>query len=257
MELEKAFGFIDEARDLGAACINIMGGEPMLYTHIDRLTRKCAENGLQSNIATSGYNLTEEKIRILFENGLTRLFISLNGSDNKINIQLRYGFNTACKALEILGNIYPERVYVLWVMHKYNIKNFSNFLIFIENLNIRNICILKIKNCIDTMPHIIPDAIDAKYISDIMYINREKFTFYPDLCHADLLYEIHPSMKATGEAICTAGKEKCCINADGTFSPCSHLNVREKYVSLQDYWNNSVNLDKIRSGEIQASAGCQ
>ena len=45
---------------------------------------------------------------------------------------------------------------------------------------------------------------------------------------------------------CLAGISRFSISVDGLLSPCRHLDICEKYNTLEDYWNCSETLQEIR-----------
>lgn len=54
---------------------------------------------------------------------------------------------------------------------------------------------------------------------------------------------------------CGAGKTFMAITADGSFKPCSHLSLTDKYSSIQEYWKHSQNIQKMRRLNYKSLCG--
>ena len=59
-----------EARAMGAVQLGLSGGEPLTRKDLEELVRHARELGYYSNLISSGYGLTEERILGLKEAGL-------------------------------------------------------------------------------------------------------------------------------------------------------------------------------------------
>ena len=94
--------------------------------HLTELIRECHKCGLDSNIALSGAYVTGEKLREFSDAGVTRIFVSLNGSTKEVNEKTRDGYELAIRTLELLHNIGWEKTVINWVMHECNADDFPN-----------------------------------------------------------------------------------------------------------------------------------
>jgi len=81
LSLEKYLSIIDECARLDVPHICLIGGEPLLYKHLNVLTRRINSHGILSMVATNGYLLTEERVRELAKNGLKFIVCSLLSTD--------------------------------------------------------------------------------------------------------------------------------------------------------------------------------
>lgn len=86
-ELTKAevMALIDEAAALGAPGITLFGGEPMLSPDYLEYAAHAVKKGLCASINTNGYTLDEKAARSMKEAGITKVFISVDGSDEKLH----------------------------------------------------------------------------------------------------------------------------------------------------------------------------
>ena len=98
MPLDTALYWIRDAADAVVKQVNLSGGETLCYPHLTELIRECHKCGLDSNIALSGAYVTEEKLREFIDAGVTRIFVSLNGSTKEVNEKtlddMRFPFET-------------------------------------------------------------------------------------------------------------------------------------------------------------------
>lgn len=247
IDLTHAIELIHEASELGVKYINILGGETLLYPHINDILKVCVKNNICTHIATSGINIDRSLMKSLFSLGLNKLFISLDGSCAKINSTSRNGYNYAVNAFKLGGELFPDKVIALWVFNSKNIYDFNNYLVLLKNLNIHQVCILKLKYYHGFDKFLIPTFDQLKYIKRVMIDHSNCFTFYPDTCWNELVNMVQGRKIYKSNAPCEAGRKRCSINADGTFSPCPHLSIREQYNSLSEYWQFSYILSYIRS----------
>jgi PqqA peptide cyclase len=77
-----------EARELGAVQLGFSGGEPLTRQDLPLLVKHARELGYYSNLITSGYGLSEEKIVALKEAGLDHIQVSIQASDETLNDEL-------------------------------------------------------------------------------------------------------------------------------------------------------------------------
>lgn len=76
--------FIRSAKDGGGA-IGFSGGEPLIRPDLVELVQHARELGYYSNLITSGYGLTEEKIVELKTAGLDHIQVSIQASTQELN----------------------------------------------------------------------------------------------------------------------------------------------------------------------------
>jgi PqqA peptide cyclase len=76
---------LTEARKMGAVQLGFSGGEPLTRKDLVELVKHARELGYYSNLITSGYGLTEEKIFQLKEAGLDHIQVSIQASTQELN----------------------------------------------------------------------------------------------------------------------------------------------------------------------------
>jgi PqqA peptide cyclase len=76
---------LTQARKMGAVQLGFSGGEPLTRKDLPELVKHARDLGYYSNLITSGYGLTEEKIITLKEAGLDHIQVSIQASSQELN----------------------------------------------------------------------------------------------------------------------------------------------------------------------------
>jgi pyrroloquinoline quinone biosynthesis protein E len=76
---------LSQARKMGAVQLGFSGGEPLTRTDLSELVRHARELGYYSNLITSGYGLTEDRIVELKQAGLDHIQVSIQASSQELN----------------------------------------------------------------------------------------------------------------------------------------------------------------------------
>lgn len=76
---------LTEARKMGAVQLGFSGGEPLTRKDLAELVRHARELGYYSNLITSGYGMSEEKIIELKNAGLDHIQVSIQASTQELN----------------------------------------------------------------------------------------------------------------------------------------------------------------------------
>ncbi|MEE9397836.1 MAG: pyrroloquinoline quinone biosynthesis protein PqqE [Methylococcales bacterium] len=120
---------LSEARAMGAVQLGFSGGEPLVRKDLHILAKHARELGYYSNLITSGYGLSEERIVQLKEAGLDHIQISIQASTEELSDYLA-GTNSFQKKKEVARLVkkhgYPMVLCV--VIHKQNIHQMQEIL---------------------------------------------------------------------------------------------------------------------------------
>jgi pyrroloquinoline quinone biosynthesis protein E len=76
---------LTQARKMGAVQLGFSGGEPLTRKDLPELVKHARELGYYSNLITSGYGLTEQKIVELKNAGLDHIQVSIQASSQELN----------------------------------------------------------------------------------------------------------------------------------------------------------------------------
>ncbi len=85
LDTEDWLRVLTQARKMGAVQLGFSGGEPLTRKDLPELVKHARELGYYSNLITSGYGLTEEKIIQLKEAGLDHIQVSIQASSQELN----------------------------------------------------------------------------------------------------------------------------------------------------------------------------
>lgn len=126
---------LSEARKMGAVQLGFSGGEPLTRPDLPELAKYARELGYYSNLITSGYGLTEEKIIQLKEAGLDHIQVSIQASTQDLNDHLA-GTESFTHKQEVARLVkkhgYPMVLCV--VIHRENIHQMPEILAMAEEL---------------------------------------------------------------------------------------------------------------------------
>ncbi len=126
---------LSQARNMGAVQLGFSGGEPLTRQDLPELVEHARQLGYYSNLITSGYGLTEEKIIRLKEAGLDHIQLSIQASSQELNDHIagtESYENKKVVAHLIKKHSYPMVLCV--VIHRENIHQMQQILEMAEEL---------------------------------------------------------------------------------------------------------------------------
>ncbi len=126
---------LSQARKMGAVQLGFSGGEPLTRKDLTELVKHARDLGYYSNLITSGYGLTEEKIVQLKEAGLDHIQVSIQASTQELNDHIA---GTASfehkKAVAHLVKKHGYPMVLCVVIHRENIHQMPEILAMAEEL---------------------------------------------------------------------------------------------------------------------------
>ena len=260
MALETALYWLKEAAKNHVKTINLSGGETILYPYLSELIQTCHELGMESNIALSGYGVDRAVLEKLISDGVSGIFISLNGSTEEINACSRDGYSLAIHALEILDEIGYEKTCINWVMHSNNAEDFPNMIRLAEAYHVAEIAVMVFKpdvahqrESVPSKEQILGIAKQIKEYKGSVHIGAEEcFSQLRAILGQRFFVNLNRGI-AKG---CGAGRDGISISIDGRITPCRHLELKEEYKTIREYWHNSVVLKQLRQMEEKPEEPC-
>ncbi|RUM52185.1 MAG: pyrroloquinoline quinone biosynthesis protein PqqE [Methylococcus sp.] len=129
LDTEDWLRVLSEARSMGAVQLGFSGGEPLVRQDLSVLVRHARELGYYSNLITSAYGLSEDRIVELKEAGLDHIQVSIQASSRDLNDHIAgtASFDKKCEvAHQIKKHGYPMVLCV--VIHKQNIHQMESIL---------------------------------------------------------------------------------------------------------------------------------
>ena len=252
---------VKEAAEIGVKIVNLSGGETLCYPHLYELVKTIKYYGLIANISTSGVGLDERTLDRLVECKIDGISISLNGSTEEINSQTRDGYKYAIKALELLKEKNFKKTTINWVMHKTNAENFPQIIELAEKMNVHYILVLAFKPDASHEIKDFPSKEQIVQLSKVIETHKGKTKITIQTCFSQLV-AIAAQTKLFGNLNngphkgCPAGRSTYTITIDGLYAPCRHLEYHEQYTNIEEYWNNSPILHKLRNAEESKREPC-
>lgn len=252
---------VEEAAILGVEYMNISGGETLMYPSLLELISVCSTHNIFPNIAISGVGFDKNILNQIVKQRISGIFISLNGSTESINAKSRNGFFYAINALDIISKSNFQQSAINWVMQSNNADDFPNVVRIAEQYGIKTVFILMRKpNDVGVLEEY-PSMEQIKAVSAYVQEYSGKTQIVIDSCFSQMRAFmgnwIFGNSNVGMYRGCTAGIDSFTVNVDGTFSPCRHLQMREKVASLKEYWTQSLILKKLRSEFSMESLTCR
>lgn len=279
MEREVALQQIREAAAFGVRHINLSGGETLCYPYLSDLIRECSRLDLISAVSLSGALAEKETLRGLILDGVTEIYVSLNGSTEEINRVSRDGYDLAIHTLQYLRELREElsfeRYAINWVMHDSNADDFPNMLKLAEHYQASALVVLGLK----------PDSAgELKSFPSLAQMEQvaRQIRSYKGAVEVDAESCFSPMRAILGRSLlgnqnmgielgCGAGRDSFSVDIDGNLTPCRHILLPEKYGArysasesdevqrggIENYWKNSPVLALLRSTEEHRKAPCR
>ncbi len=251
LPLETALKYIGQAVRLKIPFINLSGGETMVYPHLLKLIEACSNGGLHPAVALSGYGFDRATLSAMRACGIGDIYISLNGSTQEVNACTRDGYELAVEALRVLRASSFRSYAVNWVAHRTNIDDFENMLALCRDNKVKRLVVLAFK---PDSAHSLAGAPSLEQTARLAgLIRRHEGTFEIEVesCYSPL--KAHLSQHFFGNSNrgiskgCGAGRDGISVNVDGCLTPCRHLNMLERFDTIEDYWYHSKVLAQLRS----------
>ena len=259
---ETALYWIKQAEINGVESIALSGGETRCYPYLLELVGECANRGLQVHAAFSGWEFTPEYLTLLKRHGISSISISLNGSTKEINALSRDGYVYAIRALSILSQAKYNRTIINWVMHSNNSDDFCEMLRLAEQYNVYMINIISFKPDRNNELNTVPTAQQITKLVSQIFEYRGPVKIVVESCFSPLRAVLLQTrlLGNLNNGInkgCRAGLSVVNVSVDGLLSPCRHLCHYEKWDTLEEYWNNSEILKKIRNADNFVREPCK
>ena len=248
---DTAVNMIREGGELGVREVMLSGGETLCYPDIYEVIKAANKYCGSSNISLSGSYLSDDILDRLIESGISRIYISLNGSTEEINSQTRDGYSLAIKALKLLQDRHFEHTVINWVMHSNNAHDFPEMIRLAESYGVMGLAILGLKPDANNKMVTVPSLEQMIKVKEEIRAYKGKTKIWTESCYSPMLAligdtKLFGNLNVGKHNGCLAGRNTVSVSVDGLFSPCRHLMYYEEANSLKEYWYNSPVLQKIR-----------
>jgi pyrroloquinoline quinone biosynthesis protein E len=247
---EAALAWIRDADRHGIRYVNMSGGETLCYPFLEELIRECAGRGMEASVSLSGACASKEKLLRLHEAGISSICVSLNGSTEQINGVTRQGFDKALAALGWLKEIPDCLTLVNFVMHGSNAADLPDLLRLLERFEVYALVILGNLPAADGQFLDPPSGEQIRSAAAVLEQYRGPVKWLVNGCFYELrfLLSMDESLDAERDfSGCTAGITHLSVTPDGRLTPCNHLDLPERFDSIDDYLSSSGVLQKLRA----------
>lgn len=261
LDFEIAKRRVREAGEMGVKILQLSGGETMCYPHLFELVEYASKHIAMVNVALSGYHVDESVVSRLVEAGVGGIFVSLNGSTEEINALTRDGYDLALHALQVLKDSGFENTFINWVMHSHNAEDFMNVVRIAEEYGVKHLVVLSFKPDSHHELKSFPSAAQMYRLAEEIKAYRGPVKLSVESCFSQLLAiildtKLFGNLNVGLTKGCRAGLCNLSVNVEGRFSPCRHLDYFEDFDTMEDYWNNSEILKKLRMVENDVREPC-
>jgi pyrroloquinoline quinone biosynthesis protein E len=261
MQLDTALYWLREGKKAGIITVCLSGGETLCYSHLPELIRECRKLGLTSAISLSGIYADKECLKGLIGDGVSEIFISLNGSTEEINRRTRDGYQLAIDALQNLKELGFEHTCINWVMSKENAQDLPDMISLCEQYQVKLLAILAFKPDSAYEWERFPSVAQMKEAARQIKAYRGPVEVAAESCFSQMRALLGRSALAGNlnrgiRRGCCAGRDQISVSVDGKLTPCRHLDVREEYDSILEYWEKSPFLAELRKVEDKRREPC-
>lgn len=261
LNLETAKNRIEEGARLGTKILLLSGGETLCYPHLYELIEFAKPLIAEIKVALSGVLFDANVLNQLISCGVTEISISLNGSTDPINSQTRDGYQYAIDALECLrDNGYPNTI-INWVMHSSNSDDFPQMIELAEHYHVKGILIIGVKPDSSNLLETLPTRDQMRMVSSLVKSYQGQLNLLIESCYSNMLAyhldtRLFGNLNVTDWKGCGAGRNGLSIDVDGRLTPCRHINIREDIDNMEDYWERSEILKRLRDMENDMRTPC-
>ena len=260
LPLETALSALRDGAACGVRLVNLSGGETLCYPHLDRLVSECVRLCLECAVALSGAYASRERLTALIEAGVSEIYVSLNGSTEEVNRCSRDGYDLAVRTLALLKDLGFKHTCINWVMHRSNAEDFPEMIKLAESYGVEKLIILGFKpDAKGELPGY-PTALQLRALAHMVKAYEGELVIDAESCFSQLRALIHNGLFGNrNRGIsrgCGAGRDGISVNVDGKLTPCRHLDIPEEWPSIQDYWEKSGVLSRLRSISAEPEGAC-
>ncbi|MCF0136050.1 MAG: radical SAM protein [Lachnospiraceae bacterium] len=245
MDPETFSRLLDECLTKGTRKIILNGGEVSLYSSLAGILKIVnSYPSLYVNCYTSGIGFETSFLKGWdFSNDHKRLFISLNGSEERINRLSRDGYHHSLHAMSIMRR--ENLPYgINWVLRGDNIADFPNMIKLCTEYKAKWLFITRNKKTGSGLNRAdVCSEQDKRLFLDVL--SRACAAKDPEIIVESCFPELRYRMEGKKEGLnfysgCGAGRYLCCITAEGKMMPCTHLYEPREYASVEAFWRELV-----------------
>lgn len=253
LSTEEACNLMDQFADVGVVDLAISGGEPLMRPDIFEIIHYAVSQNISVGVGSNGANLSWQKAQRLFETGITRFQVSLDGFASVHDVLRRWPglFDKVIRTIHI-ANEAGLKTHVCCTINRLNWHALERFTEFVSKLGIKRLNLSRYVSTgrgtdeLDLSPEVWRSIIHlCQRLSNRF---EGKLDIVSHLAQHILVDEKISNMPSF--IGCQAGLGQGAVTANGTVLPCVLLpislgNVRNQRIS--DIWKTSSVLKEIRN----------
>lgn len=258
----ECFKVIDNIASFAKPIVIMTGGEPLLRKDIFEIAAYGKSKGLNMVMSPNGTLLTDENVKKMFDSGIRRISVSLDGPDAASHDNLRQvpgAFLQACEGIERADKGGLE-FQINSTITKRNVKALSDIIKLAKKLGARAHHIFLLVPTGRAKDMVTEELSPSEYEETLKFLAEERkrspieirTTCAPHF-NRILLQEHMGTPSSLAGRGCMAGVSFCFISHVGDTQPCGYLeikcgNVREK--TFKEIWFESEVFNNIRDWSI-------
>lgn len=256
LKTDEMLRIIDSFAHIGTSAITFTGGEPLLRRDIFILINHAKKCGLFVNFCTNGFLLDDKKIDALLAAGVDGINLPLDGvtADTHDRIRgVKGSYEKVIYAIKRIGYLRKKSkkkfsLNISCVIHKYNIDEILDLVLFVSELGVDNISFTPIQaqDNID-ISLLMPDFNKAQaVITKLIELKKKKKLIDCSFKYLKLLNSYFANKENT--ISCFAGYSSCTVDCYGNIYPCilgGPIVSNIKDIPLEECWRSNK-FNKVR-----------
>jgi radical SAM protein with 4Fe4S-binding SPASM domain len=241
-------------KELGADCLSLSGGEPLLHPEIEKMVKKASDLNYNINIYTSGVmknnNVISEKRLLFLKKNVDTLIFSVFSDENNLHdyiTGIKGSFNTTINSIEatLEHNINTE---IHTVPMSVNYKKIPQIIELANNLGINQVSLLRLVpqgRCTENK-NLIMDNLEVEELKSMvkrLENNKKDIIIRKGAPYKCLFIEEADN--------CSAAEDKILISPNGDVHPCEAFKSDQAVSNINQHdlyyiWQNDKRLNQLR-----------
>lgn len=250
ISLDQSKEIASQLKKIGVFNIHFGGGECLVRGEFTELLEYCRDIGLQYEVSTNGFTLTENQASRLHELGVSRVNVSIDGPDAETHEQIRGVPSSFEKALNAVKACKTTglKVAILCSLTIPILDRLDKMLALAELLQVDELIFKVIKragNAIENV-QLLPSnkalreafrTLDKISIGKNVNVDFGKYsTPLAMLALAEAGETESANNIENGKAFCSCGRTSLCVKPDGMVTPCSYVMASLGALPQDDLW---------------------
>ena len=261
MPREIALSRLDQAGELGVHTVNLSGGETMCYPWLYDVIERARANDIEADVALSGFGINERSLDRLIGAGVSGIYVSLNGPTEETNAKTRDGYELAMELLRRLRDRGFLNTNINWVVHSYNADLLPRMLQLAEEHEVSTLMVMAFKPDSHNALPSLPSREQMERLAEQIRSYNGPVEVAVESCYSSLRALSGRSFfgnQNSGPFLgCGAGRDSFSVALDGRLTPCRHIDIREDFAHIRDYWERSPLLRQIRQAQRAPEEPCR